>query len=110
MKKSAYLFFGTSLFLLLLPFLTGWVYPEIQHILHTRNEQVQEITALVEQYLSEKHPDSSAEISRIHYSHHPRHYYVEMQDSRGGEFYIIIPENFEGISLEQISDNYRTYS
>ena len=40
MKKSAYLFFGTILLLLLLPFLTGWVYPEIQHILHTQNEQV----------------------------------------------------------------------
>lgn len=110
MKKSAYLFFGIILFLLLLPFLTGWVYPEIQHLLHTQEEQVQEITALVEQYLSEKHPDSSAEISRIHYSHHPRHYYVEMRDSQGSEFHIIIPEHFEGISLDQISDNYRTYS
>lgn len=74
MKKSAYLFFGCILFLIALPFWTGWVYPEIQHILHTQDEQVEQITSLVEEY----YPNS--EIDRIHYSHHARLYYVYLND------------------------------
>lgn len=106
MKKSAYLFFGIVLFLLLLPFLTGWVYPEIQNLLHTKDEQVQEITALVEDYMTQKHPDTPAEILRIRYSHHAQHYYVELSDAEGREFYLIIPEQYDGISFDRISDDY----
>ena len=74
MKKSAYVFFGVIAALLLLPFLSGWVYPQIQHILHTRPEQVEQITSLAEEY------DPNAEIDRIRYSHHARRYYIYLND------------------------------
>ncbi len=85
MKKSAYLFFGVVLFLLFLPFLTGWVYPEIQHILHTQEEQIEQITSLVEEHRP------NAEIDRIHYSHHARLYYIYLSDGN----YLCFDENFE---------------
>ena len=74
MKKSGYLFFGVITFLLLLPFLCGWVYPQIQHVLHTPEKQVEQITSLVEEYAP------NAEIDRIHYSHHARRYYIYLDD------------------------------
>lgn len=73
-EKWGYLFFGIVLFLLLLPFLTGWVYPQIQHILHTQEEQVEQITALVDEY----RPDAA--IDRIHWSQHARLYYIYLSD------------------------------
>lgn len=102
------MFFGIIGLLLILLFWTGWVYPEIQHSLHTQEEQVQQITALVEDYMEETYPDIDAEITQIHYSHHPRHYYVEMIDrNNSDEFYILIPETLDKSDIDTLSDNYR---
>lgn len=106
MKKSGYVFFGIIGFLLILPFWTGWVYPEIQHSLHTREEQVQQITALVEDYMEEKYPDANAEIIRINYNHHARHYYVDMIDQNDEEFSVILPEKLDAVDIDRLSDSY----
>ena len=70
---------------LLLPFLTGWVYPQIQHILHTQEEQVEQITSLVEEHRP------NAEIDRIHYNNHARLYYIYLSD----ETILIFDENLK---------------